>query len=192
MQTIYLIVSSLVLDYVKEYLDIYVEKYKFEYFLFNDKNGEVINIESESCFNKDNIYIYVTPRDFSINITNKFKNIGLLNTESYDRHLTQYGSRSIENLVKNKKISFLIEYSEENIINLKKIDIFKNIKIYFLPSTILKKEIFLFKKHDLITTLNFLPVFPRRKKILDKLIEYNLPVQNINMFGINRDNIIMK
>ena len=71
MQTIYLIVSSLVLDYVKEYLDIYVEKYKFEYFLFNDKNGEVINIESESCFNKDNIYIYVTPRDFSINITNK-------------------------------------------------------------------------------------------------------------------------
>jgi|TARA_B110000902_G_scaffold261298_1_gene335801 hypothetical protein len=64
MKTIYLIVSSLVLPYIKEYLDIYVEKYKFEYFIFNDKNGEVINIESE-IFNIDKEFKIIKPEDES-------------------------------------------------------------------------------------------------------------------------------
>jgi hypothetical protein len=192
MVDVYLLIPNSSHIYIKEYLDIFIVNYGFKYIIFEANKGEEYNIEQTENYLKDNIYIYVTCRIFSLSVTNNDNNIGLLNTESYDRHINQYVNKSIINLAKSKKISFLVEYSEENINNLKTHDEFKDTKIYFCPATILNNEIYNFNKTGYISSLNCTNYFERRYKIIEKLKNKNIDIQNINLFGKDRDNILMR
>ena len=192
MVEVILLIPNSAYIFIKEYLDIFILKCEFKYILFDDSNGEEYDIEQTADYIKENIYIYVSCRIFSLSITNSDNNIGLLNTESYDRHINQYGNKSIRNLAHNQKISFLIEYSEENINNLKTQNEFNNIKIFFCPATVLNNEIHNYEKTLNITSLNCNKYFERRYKIIEKIKNNNIDIQNINLFGENRDNILMR
>ena len=192
MVEIYLLIPNSIYIFIKEYLDIFILNYGFKYIMFDAHKGEEYNIEQTEYYSKDAIYIYVSCKICSSSITNKDNNIGLLNTESYDRHINQYGQRSIIKLVKNNKISFLLEYSEENIIRLKEHEEFRNIPIYFCPATILNTELFNYEKTLQITSLNCNKYFERRYKIIEQLANKNIDITNLNVFSESRDNVLMR